>query len=133
MQIVIQYLSGGDAGRRDVFPFLGEGASITIGRGEDCEVRLDLRRDLEVSTRHAELYLDPKRGLCIRDLGSTNGTLVDGEAIEDAPIANGAKIELGAGGVLLRLKLKKSLGEWLTGKNPAAPPKSAETVSEGSP
>ena len=133
MQIVIQYLSGGDAGRRDVYPLPQEGKSIVIGRGEECEIRLDLRKDLEVSTRHAELYLDPQRGLCLRDLGSTNGTLIDGESIEDAPISSGAKIELGAGGVLLRLKLKKSLGEWLTGKNPAAPPKSAETVSEGSP
>lgn len=133
MQIVIQYLSGGDAGRRDVFPLPREGRSIVIGRGEECEIRLDLRKDLEVSTRHAELYLDPQRGLCLRDLGSTNGTLIDGETIDDAPISSGAKIELGEGGVLLRLKLKKSLGEWLTGKNPAAPPKSADPASKGTP
>ena len=125
MYIVIQHLTGGDAGRRDVLPL----GTVTIGRGEECTVRLDLHRDLEVSTRHAELFVDPERGLCIRDLGSTNGTFVDGEQIDDVPISAGAKIELGAGGVELRLRLRKSLGELLTGRNPAAPPKAAPGAS----
>ena len=130
MRIVIQHLTGGDAGRRDVIPLGPDPSwSATIGRGENCTIRLDLHRDLEVSTRHAELYLDPERGLCIRDLGSTNGTLVNGTRIEDAPIATGAKIELGQGGVALRLKLRKSLGELLTGRNPASPPKNAPAPS----
>ncbi len=120
MRIVIQHLTGGDAGRRDVLPL----GTVTIGRGDDCTVRLDLHRDLEVSSRHAELYLDPERGLCIRDLGSTNGTFVDGRKIDDSPIAAGAKIELGQGGVELRLKLRKSLVELITGRNPAVSPKS---------
>ena len=124
MYIVIQHLTGGDAGRRDVVPL----GTVTIGRADDCTIRLDLHRDLEVSTRHAELFLDEERGLCIRDLGSTNGTYVDGQKIEDAPISSGAKIELGQGGVELRLKLKKSLGELLTGRNPAAPPTTAFDV-----
>ncbi len=121
MRIVIQHLTGSDAGRSDSFPL----GPIQIGRDESCDVRLNLQRDLEVSSRHAELYLDPKRGLCLRDLGSTNGTLIDGTRIEDAPIGNGAKIELGDGGVELRLKLKKSLREWITGRNPAGPVKDA--------
>jgi pSer/pThr/pTyr-binding forkhead associated (FHA) protein len=119
VQIVIQHLTGSDAGRSDVFPL----GSVRIGRDEACDVTLDLHRDLEVSSEHAELYLNPELGLCIRDLDSTNGTWVNGEKIEDTPIDAGAKIELGKGGVQLRLRLKKSLREWITRRNPAAPPK----------
>lgn len=117
MQIVIQHRSGSEAGRRDVYPL----GTVVIGRDEGCDLRLDRQRDLEVSSRHAEIFLDPERGLRIRDLGSTNGTFVDGERVEDAPLANGSRIELGPGGVELRLKLRKSLLEKVTGRNPAAP------------
>lgn len=117
MRIVIQHLSGQEAGRSESFPL----GTVLIGRDEACDVRLDLHRDLEVSGRHAELYLDPARGLRLRDLGSTNGTWLDGERIEEAPVANGARIELGRGGVRLRVRLRRSLREWLTGRDPAKP------------
>ena len=119
MRLIIQHLTGRDAGKRDILP-LGR---ISIGRDASCDVQLDLHRDLEVSSRHAELYIDPERGLCIRDLGSTNGTYIDGERVDDDPIHDGAKIELGKGGVELRLRFRRSLRERLTGRNPALPPK----------
>lgn len=119
MRIVIQHISGRDAGRSDSFPL----GTVRIGRDESCEVRLDLHRDLEVSTRHAEIYLDPERGLRLRDLGSTNGTWLDGVRIEDAPLGSGARIELGRGGIELRVRLRRSLREWLTGRDPARPPR----------
>lgn len=117
MRIVIQHLGGREAGRSDSFPL----GTVRIGRDEGCDVRLDLHRDLEVSGRHAEIYLDPARGLRLRDLGSTNGTWLDGERIEDAPLASGARVELGRGGILLRVRLRRSLREWLTGRDPARP------------
>jgi two-component system response regulator AtoC len=45
--------------------------SVTIGRGADCDVRID---NDSVSRRHATLHLGPP--LKIEDLGSANGTFV---------------------------------------------------------
>jgi DNA-binding NtrC family response regulator len=45
--------------------------AVTLGRGEECEVRIDSR---SVSRRHAVLHLGPP--LQIQDLGSANGTFV---------------------------------------------------------
>jgi pSer/pThr/pTyr-binding forkhead associated (FHA) protein len=117
VRIVIQRWSGSEAGRSDSFPL----GNVVIGRDESCDLRLDLHRDLEVSGRHAEIYLDPERGLRLRDLGSTNGTWLDGARIEDAPLRSGARIELGRGGLLLRVRLRRSLRERLAGRDPSRP------------
>jgi pSer/pThr/pTyr-binding forkhead associated (FHA) protein len=50
---------------------------ITIGRGEDCTIRLNIA---EVSRAHAALT-KVEEGYMIRDLGSTNGTFVDKKEI----------------------------------------------------
>jgi two-component system response regulator AtoC len=53
--------------------------SVTLGRGEECEVRID---SPSVSRRHAVLHLGPR--LRIEDLGSANGTFVrDAEMTKD--------------------------------------------------
>lgn len=52
-------------------------ARLNIGREEGCELRLD---DPDVSKRHAVLYTLGNDDI-IEDLGSTNGTLVNGQAI----------------------------------------------------
>jgi transcriptional regulator with PAS, ATPase and Fis domain len=48
---------------------LPDHGTVTLGRGEECEVRIDNR---SVSRRHAILHLGPP--LRIEDLGSANGT-----------------------------------------------------------
>src|SRR4051812_10736506 len=51
---------------------------VTFGRGEDCDVPLG--DDPYASSRHAQVFArDAAR--YVRDLGSTNGTHVDGQAI----------------------------------------------------
>jgi len=54
---------------------------------------------LSMSGRHARLQLDPARGLAtIEDLGSRNGTRLDGKALrarEPVPLADGALLQLG--------------------------------------
>jgi hypothetical protein len=65
--------------------------TTVIGRAEECDLRL---ADPGASRRHAEL----RRGdddVTIIDLGSTNGTLVNGERVEQADLADGDEIVIG--------------------------------------
>ena len=68
--------------------------SLTIGRAPDCGLRLD--NEPTVSGHHCEVRCD---GIAyyIRDLGSTNGTALNGVAINrSTKINNGDKILLGS-------------------------------------
>ena len=63
---------------------------VLIGRGDDCDVKLISDR---VSRHHCEiLYKDGHFEL--RDLGSTNGTYVDGTRVTHAVLRNGAVINV---------------------------------------
>ena len=62
---------------------------VLIGRAPDAEVRLE---DAAVSRQHAIIALDSGRAT-IRDLGSQNGTHVDGVRVKgEAPLRSGASI-----------------------------------------
>ena len=76
-------------GRRLLVPPAGG----TIGRSRDCDLVLD---DTGISRRHAEIRLGPD-GWEIEDLGSTNGVLVNGQAIRSRQLlAAGDRVELGS-------------------------------------
>jgi pSer/pThr/pTyr-binding forkhead associated (FHA) protein/CRP-like cAMP-binding protein/Pyruvate/2-oxoacid:ferredoxin oxidoreductase delta subunit len=69
-------------------------AGETVGRGPEAGLRID---DPLLSAVHARFDLGPD-GLALVDLGSTNGTAVNGEALEpDVPVAlsEGAELRLG--------------------------------------
>jgi DNA segregation ATPase FtsK/SpoIIIE, S-DNA-T family len=89
-------VAGPDAGR--TVPLGGRSASV--GRGPGCTLRLD---DPTVSEVHAELEPGAQGIWLVRDLGSSNGTWVDGVAVTgDAPVPPGAIVRLGAVHVRLR-------------------------------
>lgn len=67
-----------------------EGA-VVIGRSRSCLVTLS---SPDASRRHAEIVPVPA-GHLLRDLGSTNGTFVNGERIEERTLASGDRIEIG--------------------------------------
>jgi hypothetical protein len=66
--------------------------SVTrLGRGTDVDIRVD---DPGVSRHHAEILLG--REVLLRDLGSTNGTYVDGVQVGETVLHDGAVVQLGA-------------------------------------
>ncbi|MCI0333905.1 MAG: ATP-binding protein [Planctomycetes bacterium] len=80
-------IQGRDQGTR----FRLENANVTIGRGSTSTVQL---HDTEVSREHAELR---RRGdvFLVRDLGSSNGTFVNGKQIKEQELASGDQLQLG--------------------------------------
>jgi pSer/pThr/pTyr-binding forkhead associated (FHA) protein len=64
---------------------------ITFGRNKSNSVTLD---DANVSTYHCEVTREGGAYI-VRDLGSTNGTLVDGEPITEQALQHGARIRIG--------------------------------------
>lgn len=65
--------------------------NITIGRRTVNNLVLN---DLTVSGQHAEIIQFPEH-FELRDLGSRNGTLLDGQPIATAPLGDGAKLQVG--------------------------------------
>ncbi|GMA87031.1 hypothetical protein GCM10025868_22810 [Angustibacter aerolatus] len=79
--------------RRARLPLVG--ATTVIGRGEEADVVLD---DPGVSRRHAEIRVTtdgPHLTATLRDLGSTNGTFVDGERVRATDLGEHAAITIG--------------------------------------
>jgi DNA-binding winged helix-turn-helix (wHTH) protein len=77
---------------------LREGENV-IGRGPDCPVRIDSER---VSRRHARILVDGARAT-LEDLGSKNGTHLDGRRIAGAvPLGPGAVIGVGPAVLVVR-------------------------------
>jgi Inner membrane component of T3SS, cytoplasmic domain len=75
------------------------GGMIMIGRGADCQLILD---DDYVSTRHARVVATPN-GIYVEDLGSTNGTYVNGQRIT-APTTITLADSVRIGKTMLRLE-----------------------------
>ena len=89
---VLVVLPGGDGPRRFTDTF-------RLGRGDECAVRID-RED--ISRAHAEVAWEDGAWV-VRDLQSTNGTWLDGAAIERATLPRRAVLQLGEDGPRLEL------------------------------
>lgn len=82
--------------------FEAQGTRIRIGRGKECEIRAVEGSEGIVSRVHAELSVGPGGGLSLRDVGSKNGTFLNGDRIaEPMPVRLGDRITLGPGGPVL--------------------------------
>ena len=88
------FLSGARSGQVERF----RKTYIGLGRHPLSDVRFDVERDLDVSSRHAGIVRHDD-SFIVRDLGSTNGTFVNGTRISgDALLADGDVIRLGQDG-----------------------------------
>lgn len=71
---------------------LVEGGSVVVGRSHPAEVTI---RDASLSRQHACFEVEGGR-VWVEDLGSTNGTWVDGQQVERFEVKEGAELNLGA-------------------------------------
>jgi S1-C subfamily serine protease len=88
----LRVLSGADAGRTVEVP-AEQQRPFVLGRVVGCDLVI---RDEGASRHHAELRVEPAGGLRLRDLGSANGTYVDGRRIEEAMLSGGEELRIGA-------------------------------------
>lgn len=78
---------GPNAGAR----FLLNAAETTAGRHPKSDIFLD---DVTVSRRHV-IFLRTPEGFFVRDNGSLNGTYLNQEIVEEAPLNNGDEVRIG--------------------------------------
>jgi two-component system, NtrC family, response regulator HydG len=88
---VVTVLEGPDAGARFTID-AGRPSRALVGKSAACDLRLS---DPSVSRRHVALELVERR-LHLRDLGSTNGTTVDGVAVVEGFLVGGELVRIGA-------------------------------------
>jgi predicted component of type VI protein secretion system len=88
MQLRMKVVQGKPRGHCLVFP----NGKFMFGRGPECDVRPN--SDL-ISRQHCLLQVDDERAL-IRDLGSRNGTLINGRLVTgEQTLAHGDTLQLG--------------------------------------
>ena len=85
--VSIVSLSGADAGSEHVL----EQGCVSLGRGPGVDLAFD---DTAMSREHAVLEAS-ERGFRIRDLGSTNGTRVNGSPAQSAELKHRDRFEIG--------------------------------------
>ena len=79
--------AGPDAGMRRVL----DAGALVVGSSKDADVVL---ADPRVSRRHCEIALRDD-GVLVHDLGSRNGTTIDGARVESVVVAPGTQVALG--------------------------------------
>lgn len=84
---VVVVKRGPNAGSR----FVLEADVTRAGRHPESEIFLD---DITVSRRHAEFVREGSR-YAVRDVGSLNGTYLNRERLEQAPLQHGDEIQIG--------------------------------------
>ena len=79
-----------DRGAKRRFPLSRE--IVTIGRREDCDLRIPLG---DVSRKHCSIVKSEQQ-LEVQDLGSSNGTYVNGERIQKKSLRAGDRLRIGS-------------------------------------
>jgi diguanylate cyclase (GGDEF)-like protein len=99
-QLVV--LAGANVG--EMYSLFG---TLSIGRGRDADIRI---QGDGISRQHARIHVSPA-GVVLEDLGSTNGSFVNGEkVVEQCPLNDGDKIQLG-GATILKLTYQDDIDE----------------------
>jgi two-component system, cell cycle response regulator len=70
---------------------------MLIGRSAACDILLD---DDGVSRKHARIICRPDGSVALLDLGSTNGTWVEGQKVDLRHLSDGDRIQIGSATIL---------------------------------
>lgn len=100
MPCKLVHLAGSKKGRTDTFA----GPRIRIGRDPGNDLCFDPYEDRDASSKHAEISIEGEQWW-LDDLGSTNGTFVNGERVTRHSLTEGDVIAFGRGGPKLRFDL----------------------------
>ncbi|MDQ3036719.1 MAG: FHA domain-containing protein, partial [Myxococcota bacterium] len=91
---------------------------VRFGRLPTNDFAFDPHADLDASGNHAEIRKENGRFVLV-DVGSRNGTLVDGKPVQRCVLEGGEEIEFGTGGPRVRIEI---VGSVTTGRGaPTAP------------
>ena len=130
MKCELRIVGGARAGHKDIH----DKSYIGIGRHPMSDVRFDAEKDLDASTRHAAI-VKTGESFVLRDLGSTNGTYVNGEKLTaDRPLTDGDLLRFGVHGPEVSFHLVRESTDAAEVIMPAvtAPPKKVNpTAPEG--
>lgn len=86
---LLEVIDGPDKGKRSK---LKRGSSI-LGRGKKADISF---KDTDISRAHAEIEISGKEQAFVRDLGSTNGTYLNGRRVSYSRIKNDDLVQIGA-------------------------------------
>ncbi|WP_261166566.1 DUF3662 and FHA domain-containing protein [Microbacterium sp. Marseille-Q6965] len=75
------------------------GSRTVIGRGSDADITV---ADTGTSRKHVEILWDGENAM-MRDLGSTNGSKVDGRPAKQAPLHSGSVVRIGRTDIVFRV------------------------------
>ena len=84
-----------------------ERAETVLGRSLDSELQVE---DDGISRKHAKIISSPSGDFQVVDLGSTNGTFLNGVRVDIAPLRDGDKLQVGSNTVL-KFSLQDQLEE----------------------
>ena len=86
-----------------------------IGRGSDADITVD---DTGISRKHVEILWDGTRAQ-VNDLGSTNGSLLNGQPVKKAPLAPDSIIDIGRTRIIFRVLAQSAdVNQFATPKQP---------------
>lgn len=97
------------SGRNTIGKMLPLSGEMVLGRHPKADLPLD---EEGVSRKHAALRVAADGSVIIRDLGSTNGTFVNGERVYELVLKDGDKIQIG-GVTILKFSYQDALDEAL--------------------
>ena len=89
-EICLVQMNGPNPGRRYVI----SSDCTLIGRSATCDIEVNQEAST-VSNRHAEILRRDAETLIVRDLGSTNGTFVNGRAVQEQQVGNNDLVHVG--------------------------------------
>ncbi len=114
VKLVIDHVRGARRGQRQILEDLQR---VSFGRHPKSTVAFDAQSDIDSSSQHAELIQEPSEAsegdaaepvrYVLRDIGSSNGTWIDGEKVESKVLGldESVEVEFGTGGPVVRLWL----------------------------